>query len=378
MPSDRHQTAPTSRRRYLALAGAAATATATLTAGCTGVARRLRAPSVDWRTRLDAGYVAGPLAVADGRVVAMAERTPLALDAGSGERLWSDEEAFDRAFAGPVVVDGVAVVGDDRRAGYRLDGERAWTRDDGRFRPHAAVGGLVVGASDREKAGIAAVDPADGALVWGAAPGDWANDGADAAHDAVAAGPGVVATSFESRLAGVDADGAVRWTRGPEWDTHGPGRPSLATDGSTVVAASGAVVGVDPTTGARRWRTVLPDFAADVALADGTAYVGVEGDTPKVDSWGEPGGVVAFDVGTGTERWRTALAAPARTVGAGAGRVVAGTASGDLVGLDAEGGALRWRRSVGDDVFTPPLLASDGVYVAAGRNRASAVLRLDR
>jgi len=378
MPSDRLSNAPTTRRRYLALAGAAVGASVG-TAGCGGVAARVRAPRIEWRAQVEGRSVRPPLVRHEGRVLAMGEHDLVAIDAADGDRAWiSRSTYFDRTFVGPVVADGVVVVGEDTHAGFRSGGERVWSREDSTFRPLDTVGGLALGASDREGAEIAAVDPADGTLAWGAAPDGWSNDGARAVRDAVAAGPGVVAVSANSRLAGVDADGSVRWTADAEWDTHGPGRPSLATDVSTVVAASGAVAGFDAATGERRWRRVLPDFATDVTVADGVAVVSVEGDTPKVDSWDEPGGVIAYDTDDGTERWRTPLDAPAAAPGTGLGSVVVGTEAGTLVGLDREDGAVEWRRPVGDAVHAPPVGGSDRLFVGVRRDGTAAVVRLDR
>lgn len=376
MPSDPSPPASTSRRRYLALAGAAVGASVG-TAGCGGVAARVRAPRVEWRTEIGSQWrVASVPDRTDGRILAIGGSELVAVDADSGDRLW-ESSYFERPY-GPVVADGVAIVGERRRAGYRPNGAELWSREtEHRFIPRAALDGAVVGGCDRADAVVLAVDATDGGVRWGVTPDGWPRYGG--AFDAVTVADGLVAAHFEGPLTGIDPDGAIRWVTDDEWDTHGPGNPSLASSGSTVVAASGAIAGFDAATGDRRWRRVLPDLATGVAAADGTAYVTVEGDTPKVDSWDEPGGVVAYDATDGMQLWRAVLPDPARPPAAGSDGIVVGTDEGDLFALDAEDGSVRWRRPVGDRVVTAPLITLDRVFVgAATESGAATVVALPR
>ncbi|WP_435125152.1 PQQ-binding-like beta-propeller repeat protein [Halobaculum sp. D14] len=376
-----------SRRRFLALAGASAAAAAT--AGCTGVRRRLRAPPVAWRTPLaSVGHVNSPLVRVGDRVLAMGEHDLVAF-AVDGERLWdSNGPFFNHAMTGSVIADGVAVVGDafgENRAGYRPDGTTVWSvaGEEG-FMPFAALDGLVVGGQNREGHGVLAVDAADGAVAWGTTPDNWVtDDGGRAATDVVAAGSVLVAADFDGPLAALNGDGTVRWTASDDWDTAGAGHPTLASSGSTAVAAGGAVAAFDAATGERRWRHVLPDYANGVAVADGTVSVAVGSDMPKVDSWDADAGVLAYNLAGGEPLWRTRLPAPearsATTTPAAAGdRVFVGTADGTLAALDAATGERRWSRPVGSEVYTAPLVGDRRVFVGVERDRSAELVAVSR
>lgn len=277
-----------------------------------------------------------------------------------GQQAWrKGRERFEQIAVGPVEHSGAVVVGDvgsSVRAAYDFDGSSVWVHDgDARFLPFTIVdGAVVVGSSLGDAAAVRAIDPHDGSVLWDAAVDAW-GDG-EYARDAVAAAFGAVAVGTGGRVAAVDLSGRVHWSRSEEWDTHGPSSPSLATDGDTAVAAGGAVAGFDAATGDQLWRHVLPDFATGVTVGEGLAVVTVAGDPPKVDSWEEPGGVLAYDLVTGEERWRRVLPSAARHPAADGvyGEFVdVATDAGDLWRLDADDGEPRWRRSVGDRVFTP-------------------------
>lgn len=354
-------------RRALLAASAVGIAGA---AGIAGLADRFREHPVDWRTDLDAErYLCSPLATVDGRVLAMGENYLTALDPASGERLWRSQ-FFEHAVDGAVVADGVAVVGDERRAGYGSDGDELWSREThGHFSPHDALAdGAVVGSLAGDGSTLLAIDPADGSRQWAYALPESSPQGH--VSDAVAVDAGVVAARFDGRLFAVDADGTGRWRISDDWDGHGPGRPTLAAGPGGVVAAGAAVAGFDPATGERRWRHVLPDYAAGIAVADGVAHVAVGSDDPKVDSWDAEGGVLAFDLVDGTELWRARLAGRAGLPTVNGDSAWVGTHDGRLVALDADTGERRWRRPVGERVETAPLVTADRVFVGVGTRTA--------
>ncbi|WP_435344764.1 PQQ-binding-like beta-propeller repeat protein [Haloarchaeobius sp. HRN-SO-5] len=379
MPSDRTPQTLTGRRRFLTVAGATLGGSVA-TAGCASVRRLLDAPSLDWRTPFGSGrWVNSPLTLLDGRILATDDYSLAAFDAHTGERWWTAGLHFDHMLQGPVLADDTAVVAKFRRGAYRSDGTEVWTRDDEfEFNPFAAVDDrTVVGsvnAAERPRA-IGTVDATNGDVLWTATPDDGANtSGNYLVSDAVAAGSGVVASASDEPLVGLSTDGSVQWTVDDDWDAHGPGRPTLAGGGDTVVAASGAVVGVDPTTGDRRWRHVLPGWASGVTVTDGTAYVTVDNQTPKVDSWDAAGGVLAYDVADGTERWRTQLPVGATPPAVDGQEVLVGTVEGTLNGLDAESGARRWNRSIGSRVNTAPLVGLSGRFVGVVDSDGSAAV----
>ncbi|QLG27229.1 PQQ-binding-like beta-propeller repeat protein [Halorarum halophilum] len=335
------------------------------TACCAEIADRFREHPVTWQTDVADRYLCSPFAMVDGRLLAMGENHLTALDPASGERLWRSR-FYEHAADGPVVAEGVAVVGDERRAGYGADGDELWSREtDHHFSPHDVLAdGAIVGSLTGDAPTLLTIDPADGSRRWAYALPEPSPQGH--VTDAVAVEAGVVATRFDGRLSAVDADGTDRWRASNDWDGHGPGRPTLAAGPGVVVAANAAVAGVDAATGERRWRHVLPDYAAGVAIVDGVAHVAVGSDDMKVDSWDAPGGVLAFDLADGTERWRTRLSGRAGPPTVDGDTVWVGTGDGRLVALDVDSGERRWRRSVGERVETAPLVTGGRVFVGVG------------
>lgn len=373
MPRDRPATIATDRRRFLAAAGLAVAGSVNLS-GCSALSRTLAAPSVDWRTELGTRrWVNSPMALLDGRLLASGENRLVALDATSGDHLWQSSIYFEHVVRGPVVVDSVAVIADKRRAGYRSDGTATWSHNaEDRFTPYAAVNdGFVVGGSNTADGAITAIDTTDGHILWERTPTNWDNrNGQYAAFDAVGTAAGIVAVDFNGPLAGLSRNGSIEWTR-DDWDVPGPGRPRLAATNDLAVAASGAIIGMNPATGDRHWRQVLPDWASGVTIADGVAFVSLGSDSPKVDAWEAAGGVLAYDLADGTERWRTPLPHPASAPAVDGDEVLVGTREGLFTGIDVENGERRWERNLGSYVDTAPLVREPTTYVGVRNGEGS-------
>lgn len=91
------------------------------------------------------------------------------------------------------------------------------------------------------------------------------------------------------------------------------------------------------------------------AVADGTVYAA-----------GRKGRVVAVDAAEGDRRWRSDLDAPLTGgvgVGAGAGLVLVGTVTGDLIALHAETGEEAWRARLSSEILAPAAASGDLVVV---------------
>ena len=141
-----------------------------------------------------------------------------AFDLADGRRLWHRPTGAAALRSGPVLGDGVVLVGDPVEALAVEDGEPLWTS------PVVDPAGLPVLVDDL-----------------------------------------LLATTFaegddSGRLAALDvASGAVRWERELTGEGHGPTSRLVAADGIAVLTSiTGPVLGIDPITGAERWRRALP------------------------------------------------------------------------------------------------------------------------
>lgn len=165
----------------------------------------------------------------------------------------------------------------------------------------------------------------------------------------------VVVAATENGLAAFDrADGRARWSA----DIGDRSNTPVLGDAGTLVTTTwdGRIVGVDVTSGARRWEHPVPD----TVFGPPTAATGV-----AVASWS--GGTVAVDAASGKPRWRVDLPAGGTSSPAVAGDlvvVVAGDAAAH--GFDIASGQRRWRVDVGAEGSeeVPPAAGPGGVVVA--------------
>lgn len=238
--------------------------------------------SVRWtfRTDADAGALPPPT-VADGTVYvpgAIDDPTIYAVRAADGSERWRFRTNSD-VRAPVAVADGLAFAFDESFTLFALDastGDELWTRSfdrgDSGVAPVVVDGRLYVGSAD---GAVRALDAESGATIW-------QQDGIDGA---VAGGAGTVFVAGRDVIAALDAaDGGVRWRKSPSMD---PGPPAVADDtvyvGDTSVRGQNAVVALDGTTGDERWRVetrevLFGDYTrAGVnhgpAVADGVVYV---------------------------------------------------------------------------------------------------------
>jgi outer membrane protein assembly factor BamB len=170
------------------------------------------------------------------------------------------------------------------------------------------------------------------------------------------------------------ATGALRWTFGS--DTILPGYAIPVTRGDTIFAGAlrGDVYALDAATGHELWhRPSVPAYPAaafDPVLDDDQLFVG----------YGERGGVTirgglaALDAATGEVQWYHDFAqyAPATESARCQGRVVVSSTtvfawfeSGDIVALDRQSGALKWRRPGNAPGYRNSALARGVLFVTA-------------
>jgi outer membrane protein assembly factor BamB len=273
------------------------------------------------RWRLDGASLTAQAAVVDGVVYAPVGPTVRAVDATSGETLWStdpDENAGVH-WATPTVGDGVVYVGDGDervRAFGASSGELLW----GRTLDGGVYGSPTVGFGGRDL---------------------------------------FVGTAGETLYCLDAATGETKWDR----EVFGgvPTAPAAAAEGVYVAARSGEVYSF--TSGGRgRWRTALPRTTecAPVLVGD-SLYVGCH-----------DGSVYALETFGGARRWSAAVGGFAKHVAAAAGLVFADADRG-VVALDAGDGRTRWRLRVGTGDANP-IAVGDTVY-AGGEKLTAARLR---
>lgn len=338
----------TSRRRFLAAAGAAAAASL---AGCAGddaaddTGTAGDAPT-EWPTfgrdgrnanyspsgtaptdspterwRVESYRTSAQPVVADGVVYAPVGADVLAIDADSGERLWSVDPENDalRYWASPTVHDGVVYLGDGDerlRAFDAATGELVWERtfDDDVFEgiyaaPRVGLRGLAVGTAGGT---VYTLDPATGETVWRTS----------------------VFGRIESTLA-FDPPLFYAVTNGGDVYTFGNG-------------------------GRGYWHVALPGLSSTVpAAADGRCYVGCH--DGKV-----------YALADGAVEWSTGVGGfVSGGIAVADGRVFVAGGTG-LTVLDAESGDRRWSSTVGDRYETP-IVVGETVYVGGAGLHAVAV-----
>lgn len=307
--------------------------------------------------------------VVDGSVYVAGSGDPgylYALDATSGESAWQFEPA-GYATSAPVVVDGVLYVGTWGRRFYAIDaatGEEIWSTEVGhRFGPSspAVVDGIVYvgtigdgplvvsGPEDEEEFEACAL------LALDATTGDerWRYD-AFGETDRISSSPAVaggrVYFGGEDAVYALDAtSGEVVWERAIA--THSQSSPAVVDGvvyyGATVGGAGehpARVWALDAATGETVWTAGIDDggLRTSPAVANGTVYVPA---SSMRTCWG----------GGGDEEQNCS-----------------GVTRGRLYALDADSGERRWHAPIETDTRSSPAVAGDVVYVGC-RNGISAV-----
>lgn len=239
----------------------------------------------------------------------------LALDAATGEVLWQYREFGERenVDSSPAVADGRVYFGGET-AVYALDaetGEAVWTREIPTHpdsSPAVADGVVYYGAPDRSDDGpparLWALDAANGETMWTVD----VDDVSLRTSPAVADGMVYVAASSQRVCAGVGGDG--------ESNCSGVTR--------------GQLYAVDAARGELRWTTAIEtDTRSSPAVADGVVYVGCRDGLSAVTTDGESAWRVTFE--SDREDGPYVKSSPA----VADGRVFVGASDGRLRAIDA-------------------------------------------
>lgn len=283
----------------------------------------------------------GTPAVADGRVYLGGGDSGVfyALDAGTGQPLWTYPTGDRLTYATPTVVDGRVYFGTGWGEGnggwvYALDaatGALVWRTFIGAqiyFAP--AVGGGRVYAGSYDARRLVALDLATGAEVWALTRAADSFAAMPTYHDGTRyVGTNDFATGIGSILAVVTATGSLRWEASGHGDAAGIA--PIAYD-DLVIAGSNAnnwVAAYDRATGEREWVTPAGSAVSNSQLLVDGAVVG--GSQLDHRAW-------ALDAYTGDLRWEVTLGDNVLSAPALAdGRLVVAVRNGEVTAFEAPG-----------------------------------------
>ena len=347
-----------------------------------------------WDRDLGVMEIGSTPAVAYGRVFVMTVGGLFALDAETGEVLWTDEGV--RGFSSPAVFAGIVIVGSsDGRvvAVEAATGSDVWnatlletTGFSGiTSSPKVWYDRAYVGVFNESggPGGVVALWVRNGTVAWRTPTGSVHFSSPAVADDTVYVGlMGLFNTTsqitFEPPFGvlALDAsDGSERWT----FPTDGSVAASPVVAGSLLVAASkdGRVYALDRATGEEAWRADVSAGISSPALHADTLYVGG-------GAFGATGRLTALDVGSGAVRWTFEPDGPVQaSVTYASDRVYFATnaAQGTIYAVNATTGKAVWTYtpSPAQFILGSPVLAdgalyapSDNGHVYAFRDRAPA------
>ncbi|MEU5344828.1 PQQ-binding-like beta-propeller repeat protein [Streptomyces sp. NPDC020766] len=298
-------------------------------------------------------------AVADGVVHVSSGPELYALDAATGQQLWSFVTGPERISpSAPVVAGSVVHVGSEDATGhtYALDaltGRQLWKAGTGApvtSRAAVADGVVYIGNGN----GLRALDATTGEQRWELTGGEVLGcptvaDGVVYAH---------VGGERDNRgLHAVDAaTGERRWrfSTGHEWNE---GSAPAVSEGTVFLSSGSSLYAVDAHDGRRRWECRTGHYVtASPAVADGLVHCG---------SWDSHH--YAVDTATGEPRWRFAAdGAVASSTAVADGLVHFGSWDHHLYTVDAATGALRGKFPAGRRVGSPTVV--DGVIYVGTLN----------
>lgn len=233
---------------------------------------------------------------------------------------------------------------------------RAWTRDLGsllEFPPVINDGRAFVGTNKRQ---AYALDVKTGEILWRRKL-----TGRSAASPAIA-GDLVLFTSINGYVEAMHQDDSqIAWRR--DVGTSTESSPLVIGNRAYVGTLGGLILCMDVRTGRLLWTArASGEVKSSLAQAGPLVVVGDYG-----------GRITAFSARTGRIRWRTT--SPGRLIGGpGAfyantavayGRVFASNVNGRVIALDRRTGAVAWVRVLGDWAYSSPAVHDETVYVGS-------------
>jgi outer membrane protein assembly factor BamB len=350
-------------------------------------------PSVLWER---AGFGESYPAVVDDTVYVGGPESVRALDADSGETLWTYEVGA-RVDATPAVVDGTVVFpswNGEIHAVSAGDGSEVWVRSESSVsgepldgdRMALETGAVTVadgtvynGSVRRRKDSFFAFDLATGdtQFVIDSTPDD-GDDAWESGNETFVSAPAV--TGGRAFLGGesgyhyaIDlASGEVAWEHDAGFGFRGS---STVVDGTVYYATSGragdtpTLYATDASSGEVQWRYEVGPSDGNQEVRAATAFAHGVVLVPHT------GGQLHAVEPDGTERWTTDLPASAFAgASADSERIYLGMFGGVGVAIDPETGDVIWEvRDLGGDVDTPPIVNGDTIYFNAERGPLTAL-----
>lgn len=316
--------------------------------------------SLTWTRTLSGPINHPPLVVGDILIVAPVHQPLTALHAETGEIAWEFDpgaEVWDRAYA----TDGKQVfVGIEGGKLVSLDGQTgktlwkadlginthipAFVTDDAIYVSTTFVGGGLVGNPDG-KAKLFALSPADGHTLWAFESDNYILQSPYRQGDTIYA-----AGSYKSDVA-VDeggamrlyalnaADGSVKWAH--ETLDGYPKQLYATDDAIAYIAYRDFTIGLDANTGNLSWQNDTGNWVPTLSGADGMIYYGSANTVVHAEDVSTGEKVWQFNIPEGTFNY--VLGAPVRA----GDELVFLTQQGDVFGLDAATGEMRWHFATG-------------------------------
>lgn len=338
---------------------------------------------VRWDRNMGVREIAATPAVAYGRVFVTTLNGTFALDARTGEIVWTRPSA--KGFSSPAVFDGSVIVGTRNGTVVRLNASDGAVRWETRLLTQTGFSGITSSpkvAFDRVFIGTFNESGGPGEVVslW-ASNGTiaWRHESGSVHYSSPAYAPGFVYVGIMgtyNKTSGVTFDppygvlaldpatGARRWF----YATSGSvaASPTIAGHRLIVPSKDGTVYAIDREPGTLAWQAAVDAGVSSAAVSGDTAFIGG-------GSFGGTGRVVALDVATGTHiKWSYTPNGPVQaSITYADGRVVFSTNTdhGRVYALNSSTGSVLWsfEPTPAEYILGSPVVA-DGVVFAPSDN----------
>jgi outer membrane protein assembly factor BamB len=297
-------------------------------------------------------YQDSSMAIADGVVyVGPKDSYVYALNARTGDLLWSYLTYSASGLSSPAVASGVVYVGDFLYAVYALNartGSLLWAYLTGTSvmsSPAVANGVVYVGSRDYN---VYALNARTGDKLWSYPTGSWVDSSPAVANGVVYVG------SFDKNVYALNArTGAKLWS----YATGGSVESSPVVANGTVYVGSddNNLYALNARTGTKLWNYATGNaVVSSPAVANGIVYVG-----------SEDYNLYALNGSTGALLWTYSKGIFFSSPAVANGVVYVGSLDGNVYALNARTGTKLWRYTTGDGVASSPAVANGMVYVGS-------------